>query len=485
MNLLDSTVWRSQIYSIGWRPGDGGDYPVMEPATGAELGRLGSASVGDVRNAAERAQRAQREWAALTYDRRAEVLRRAGQLFLDHESEIADWLVRESGSVAMFAHGQVRMAAEECWNAAALAAEPYGRLLRTAQQRLSMSRRVPVGVVGVIAPFNGPILLAVRALAPALALGNAVLVKPDPRTAVTGGVVFARIFEEAELPEGLLHVLPGGSDVGAAVVEAPQTKVIAFTGSTRGGYAVAALAARHLKRTHLELGGNSAMIVLGDADVKAAAALGALGTFTHGGQICMAVGRHLVHESIADDYVQALSEHADQLRVGNPTDSSVHVGPLIDQEQRDRVQHLVTSSVDLGAKLVAGGTYDGLFYRPTVLGDVPRSAPAYQEEVFGPVASVVSFRDDEEAVRLAADTPFGLSLGILTRDVLKGLNLAERIPTGMIHINDQTINDEPIAPFGGIGDSGSGSRQGGNEANLDAFTELQWVTVRGEIHVPM
>jgi benzaldehyde dehydrogenase (NAD) len=480
MSLLELAAWQGLIHSDGWVEGSAGQAPVVEPATGAELARVGVAAPSDVSRAARLAANAQRDWAAQPYVARAAVLRRAGQLFVEHAQEIADWLVRESGAVRPFAEFQTQVAAEECFAAAALAAEPYGQLLRTALPRLSMARRVPVGVAGVIAPFNAPIVLAIRAIAPALALGNAVVCKPDPRTAVSGGVVFARVFEEAGLPAGVLHVLPGDAAVGAAVVEAPEIRVIAFTGSTGAGRAVAGLAAKHLKRVHLELGGNSALIVLDDVDLETAVSAGAFGSFNHAGQICMATSRHLVHHAVADDYVRALAAHAEKLPVGDPT-GPVALGPIIDAGQRDRVHALVTGSVEAGAELVTGGTYDGLFYQPTVLAAVTPDVPAFSSEIFGPVAPVTVFHDLDEAVRLATATPYGLSLGILTRDVMAGLALAERVPTGLVHINDQTVNDEPNAPFGGLGDSGTGSRHGGAAANLEAFTETQWVTVRGDL----
>jgi len=483
MTFLDRARWQGKIFTTGgWTAGSGGEYDAVEPATGTTLARVGAATEADVHKAAEGAAQAQRDWAALSYDRRAAVLRTAGQLFVEHEDEIHDWLVRESGAIRPFAGFQTRaVAAEECWEAAGLASHPYGELLRSNQPRLSMARRLPVGVVGVIAPFNAPIILAVRAIAPALALGNAVVLKPDPRTAVCGGVVFARIFEEAGLPDGLFHVLPGGADVGAAVVDAPLIRVIAFTGSTRAGKIIAEKAAKRLKRVHLELGGNSALIVLDDVDLEKAVSVGAFGSFNHSGQICMATSRHLVADAIAADYAAALAEHADRIPVGDPTRDDVGMGPIIDAAQRDRIHDVVTASVDAGATLRAGGTYEGLFYRPTVLSDVPLTAPAYAQEIFGPVAPVVPFSSLDEAAALAGGTEYGLSLGILTRDVVKGLGLAERIPSGLVHINDQTVNDEALIPFGGVGESGTGSRHGGAQANLEAFTETQWVTVRGDL----
>jgi benzaldehyde dehydrogenase (NAD) len=336
-------------------------------------------------------------------------------------------------------------------------------------------------VVGVIAPFNFPLILGIRSVAPALALGNAVVFKPDPRTAVCGGVTIARIFEEAGLPAGVLHMVPGGADAGEALIADPAVPVISFTGSTSAGRKVGAAAGRHLKRVHLELGGNSALIVLADADLDRAVSAGAFGSFNHQGQICMTTGRHLVHESLVERYSEALATIANALPVGDPATGQVALGPLIDAGQRDRVHQLVTASVDGGARLRAGGTYEGLFYRPTVLDRVSTGTPAYAEEVFGPVAPVLSFSTPEEAAQLAAATEYGLSLGIICSDPLKGLALAELIPSGIVHINDQTVNDEPAAPFGGVGSSGTGSRFGGTAANLDAFTDTQWVTMRSEV----
>ncbi|MCI0688304.1 MAG: aldehyde dehydrogenase family protein [Sporichthyaceae bacterium] len=453
---------------------------IVEPATGAELGRAGLADADDLARAARIAAAAQPDWAAASFEQRAAVLRRAGALIEQNAEELQRWMMRESGSIQGMVEFATYVASQECYEAAALASRPVGEILPTAQPRLSLLRRVPVGVVGVISPFNAPLILSSRSVAPALAFGNAVVLKPDPRTPVSGGMILARVFEEAGLPDGLLHVLPGGAGVGSALVTDPRVGVISFTGSTGTGRKVAALAAEHLKRVHLELGGNSALVVLDDADLDLAVSAGAWGSFLHQGQICMTAGRHIVHESIADDYVGALAAHADGLPVGDPTTGQVALGPLIDASQRDKVHALVTGSVDAGARLAAGGSYDNLFYRATVLDDVRTDMPAYAQEVFGPVAPVVRFGSAEEAARLATDSSYGLSLGILTRDVSRGLALAEQIPTGIVHINDQTVNDEAVAPFGGVLESGTGARFGGN-ANLDAFTNQRWITLRGDI----
>jgi len=477
--LLDPDAFAGRIFLDGaWVEGGGGAIPSIEPATGAELVSVGLASPDDVTRAAASAARAQKEWAAMPHPARAAVLRRAGRLWEDHADEISGWNIREVGAIPPLAGFALHVTAAECYEAASLPSAPLGQVLSSEEPRLSLAQRVPVGVVGVISPFNVPLILGIRAVAPALALGNAVLLKPDPRTVVTGGVAMVRIFEEAGLPAGLLQLVPGGADVGEAMIADPHVRVVAFTGSTRAGRSVGELAGRHLTRAHLELGGNSAFLVREDADVDQAVNLATWGAFLHQGQICMTVGRHIVHRSLYEQYVTKLAAKAESMHVGDPAAGQVHLGPLIDEVQRDRVHTLVQDAVAQGARLAAGGSYDGLFYRPTVLADVPRDAGAYCDEVFGPVASVVAFDTDDEAVALASEGDYGLSLGIVTADAFAGLELAQRIPTGIVHVNDQTVNDEANTPFGGVGSSGTGSRHGGAEANIDAFTETRWITVR-------
>jgi benzaldehyde dehydrogenase (NAD) len=481
MGLMDRETWDGKIFVRGgWVPGSDGDYAVVEPATGDELARMGKVSADDVAAAAASAADAQRAWAGTPYPARAAVLRKAGDLWTEHADEIAWWNIREVGAIPPMAGFALHVAAQECYEAAALPSRAYGELIPSEEPRLSLARRRPAGVVAVISPFNVPIILGIRSVAPALALGNSVILKPDPRTAVTGGVAIARIFEEAGLPAGVLQVLPGGPEVGESIIVDPRVRVVSFTGSTAAGRRVGELAARHLTRAHLELGGNSALVVLPDADVDQAVTLAAFGSFFHQGEICMTTGRHIVHESLYDDYVERLAGKAAHLPVGNPATTEVALGPVIDAGQRDKIHDRVTASQNAGAKLVAGGDYEQLFYKATVLADVPPASPAFAEEVFGPVAPVVAYSSVDDAVRIAADTEYGLALGIVTRDIMRGLDVAEKIPSGIVHINDQTVSDEANIPFGGVGASGTGARFGGPAANVDAFTDTQWVTVRSE-----
>src|ERR1700684_3635788 len=431
MALMDEATWRGKIYSDGWTSGSGGDAAVIEPATGAELGRTGIPPPPAVPRAPQRAAAAQPAWAATPHSERSAILRRAADIWLANAPDIEWWGIRESGKIPPAMGFETHVATQEIYEAATLPSRAYGELLPSEQPRLSFAERVPVGVVGVIAPFNFPQILAIRSVAPALALGNAVVLKPDPRTAVCGGVALARVFEEAGLPAGLLHVLPGGVDTGEAVVTEPLVRLASFPPATDAGRRVAELAARQLKRVHLELGGNSALIVLDDVDLDRAVSAGAWGSFLHQGQICMTTGRHLVQQSIYDEYVSRLADKASHLPVGDPNTDQVALGPIIDERQRDKVHDLVTGSVEAGARLAAGGTYEGLFYRPTVLADVSAQMPAYAGEVFAPVAPVLRFSTAAEAAKLAADTEYGLSLGILTNDVMRGLDLARQIPTGI------------------------------------------------------
>jgi len=480
--LLDDTAWQQMVFSNGWTKAQGGVLDSIEPATGAVLAQVGLADAGDVAAATARAAQAQPAWAATIGPARAAVLRKAAAVLSDNRAEFERWLVREGGAVPGKAAFEVDLALSELWEAAALPTQPWGHLLPPSEPgRESIARRVPLGVVGVISPWNFPLILSIRAVAPALALGNAVVLKPDVQTAVSGGTLVARLFEAAGLPDGLLHVLPGDAGPGAALAADPHVAMIAFTGSTAVGREVGATAGRTLKRVSLELGGNNALIVLDDADLEIASSAGAWGAFLHQGQVCMTAGRHIVLESVADEYLDRLAKRAQGLPVGDPFTEQVALGPLINERQRDNVQRIVEQTVAAGADVRAGGTHDGLFYRPTVLAGVTTSMPAFREEIFGPVAPVVVVRDENEAVEVANDTQYGLVAAVQTGSPERGRSLAQRLRTGIVHINDQTLNNDAYAPFGGTGASGNGSRFG-SQSSWDEFTQWQWVTVREQAH---
>jgi len=473
--LLDDPVWDGCFFDGAWRQA-GDKITIYEPATGASLGRVGEATPAEVAQVAETAKTAQVGWAASYSGDRAAVLRRAAILLEANRTHLIPWIVRESGCVVGKAAFEVETAVDELYQAAAILVEPEGHILASRDpERLSLARRTPLGVVGVITPWNFPLLLAMRSVAPAIACGNAVVLKPDPQTSIVGGVVLCRLFEAAGLPAGVLGLTPGGAATGEALATAPQVRMITFTGSTAVGRRVGELAGKALKKVALELGGNSPMIVLDDCDIEAAASAGAFGSFFHQGQVCMATSRHIVHRRVAEQYLEALVRKASALTVGDPTLSDVAIGPLINQKQRDRVHAIVVRSIEEGAVLRAGGTFDRLFYKPTVLAEVQPEMPAFRDEIFGPVAPVVIAEDDDHAVALANASDYGLAAAVQTASLDRGLGLARRLRAGMVHINDQTINDVTQSPMGGIGQSGNGARFG-SLTNRDAFTEWQWLT---------
>jgi benzaldehyde dehydrogenase (NAD) len=441
------------------------------------LGVYGVTGKAELAESARQAGKAGRAWAALSAPDRAAVLARAGRLLEEHGEEISRWITREAGKVSAAVRLELQLTLAELQEAIGLTAQPRGALLPTALDRVSVAERIPIGVVAVIAPWNFPLNLAMRSVAPALACGNAVILKPSSETVICCGVVIARIFEEAGLPAGVLHLLPGkGSELGTSFADEPNVDMISFTGSTPIGRELSEAAGRNLKRMVAELGGNNPFIVLDDVDVREAAAAGAYGSFTHQGQICMAIGRHLVAESVAEEYTNELVRLADDMSVGDPL-ASVDLGPIINESQAQHIDDIVERTLKEGAMLRAGGRRDGLFMRPSVLSDVEPTMAAYTEEIFGPVAAITTFKSDEEAIALANDTAFGLVAAVHSGSFLRARAVGEQLRTGMVHVNDQTVNDETIAPFGGRGDSGTGGTFG-TLTNLDQFTTWRWVTLR-------
>lgn len=476
-HLLQRALVSECIFNGDWVPASGCVIPVIEPATGEPLMHSAMAEPADISTACRSAALAQPAWAALGPRERADVFRRAASLAQASFAELALYVARETGAALFKGEHEVREAIVLLHQAAGLLSQPDGLVLPSEAGRLSYARRQPHGVVGVISPFNFPLILSLRSVAPALATGNAVVLKPDPQTPVSGGFIIARLFEEAGLPKGLLQVLPGGASAGEALCQDPNVRMIAFTGSTGAGRKVAEVAGRHLKKVALELGGKNPLIILEDADLDLAASNAAWGAWLHQGQICMATGLILVHESIAASLTRKLADKARALTVGNAARGEAALGPLINQRQLQRAHSIVSDSLQAGARLEAGGEYDGLFYRPTVLSGVRPGMRAFEEEIFGPVATVVSFASDEEAIELANRTEYGLSAAIISPSTGRAMAIGEQLVCGMLHINDQTVADECSNPFGGRGASGNGGSVGG-PADWDEYTQWQWVTVK-------
>lgn len=475
-SLLGS--WNGELALDGWVRGHGPQLRVLDKATGELLAELSEATAAQVGVAAAVTEAAQRDWAARSGEARAGVLEVAAGVLEQARREVVDWIVRETGSVSGKAHDEVNSTVEELLSAADLARQAMTLELRHPEDVASSADRVPHGVVGVITPWNVPLLLAARSLAPALAVGNGVVLKPDHQTPVSGGILLAATLRRAGLPRGVLTVVVGpGDPVGAAIVADPRIRMVSFTGSTAVGRAIAQRAAPLLKRVALELGGKNPHIVLDDADIDGAAAAGAWGTFLHQGQICMAIGRHIVDVGVRDEYVRNLTARAEALRLGNPALDDVELGPLINVAQAERVVAIIDDARAKGANVLAGGTRDGAFVAPTVLAEVTPEMRAYHEEIFGPVAVIITARHEEDAIRIANDTEYGLSASVHSASIERALGAADRIRAGMVHINGQPINDNAWSPMGGLGASGSGGRFGA-PANLDMFTAWRWRTVR-------
>ncbi|MBC3372716.1 benzaldehyde dehydrogenase [Pseudomonas sp. SWRI92] len=476
-HLLAQVIASESIFNGDWVRASGPLLSIIEPATGEALMRSATADAADIAKACRDAALAQPAWAALGPRERAAIFRKAADVAEQSFAELALYVARETGAALFKGQHEVREAIVLLHQAAGMLSQAHGVVLPSEAGRLSYARRLPHGVIGVISPFNFPLVLSMRSVAPALAAGNAVVLKPDPQTPVSGGFLIARLFEVAGLPKGLLQVLPGAADAGEALCRDPNVQMIAFTGSTGAGRKVAEVAGRNLKKVALELGGKNPLIVLEDADLDLAARNAAWGAWLHQGQICMATGLILAHQSIVQALTSKLVEKARALTVGNAAREEAALGPLINQRQLQRVHAIVRDSVDAGATLETGGEYDQLFYQPTVLSGVKPGMRAFEEELFGPVATVVSFTTDEQAIELANRTEYGLSAAVISPSVGRAMAIGERLQCGMLHINDQTVADECINPFGGRGASGNGGSVGG-PADWDEYTQWQWVTVK-------
>jgi aldehyde dehydrogenase (NAD+) len=467
---------------------DGEDtFTDCNPATNEAWAEIPDGTREDAARAIAAAAAAQADWAALPHAQRAGYLLKAADILEKRQQEFADALIDEGGSwigKGMFESGYVPGLLRA---AAAAVYQMTGEILPSDHGKISMVVRQPLGVVSVISPWNFPLLLSTRGLAFALAVGNTVVLKPSEETPVAGGLLIAELFAEAELPPGVFNVVTCSRDnvaeVGDELIVNPQIGGISFTGSTAVGRQVASKAGLMLKKACVELGGKDSLIVLADADMDLALNAASFGSFMHQGQICMSVEKIIVDESIAAEFTERFVAKVKTLNVGDPREMPNVIGPIINQRQLDKIHGQVTDAVEQGAELLTGGTYEGLFYQPTVLTGITPGMSIYREETFGPVAPIITVKGEDEAVAVANDTEYGLSAGIITRDEEKGLDIAHRLQTGMAHVNDSSVNDEPHVPFGGMKNSGIG-RHGG-KASVETFTELRWLTLeRGGRHYP-
>ncbi|GIE91960.1 aldehyde dehydrogenase family protein [Actinoplanes regularis] len=460
---------------------NGRDHADNDPWTGRPLARVASGDAYDTQRAIEAAHAAFPGWAELPPDTRQLVFLRAADALEQRRREVTDLLAAETGCGAHFADVQLTFCLSLLRQSAALAYSPSGQILPSnLPGSRALAVRRPVGVVAAIAPWNAALALAGRAVAGPLALGNTVVLKPSEESPITGGTLWAELFAEAGLPAGVLNVVTHASGDAGLIAEElvthPHVRRISFTGSTVIGRRLAELAARHLKRPVLQLSGHNPLIVLADADLDYAVSAAAYGAFVHQGEVCMCARRILVERPIADEFTARFTEKVASLRTGDPRDPATVVGPLINQWALSLVSRRVEEAVAMGARVLTGGTPQPPCYPPTVLTDVPADAEIATEETFGPVAIVAVVEDRDDALAQANATPYGLTASIFTGDTYRALDLARRLNVGIVHINDQPVNDEPQMPFGGLKDSGYG--RFGLAFTAEDFTELQWVSLR-------
>ncbi|HUJ54721.1 MAG TPA: aldehyde dehydrogenase family protein [Gaiellaceae bacterium] len=463
---------------------DGSTYEDLDPFTGDVVAQAAAGGAADASRAIEAAAEAFPAWSQTPPAERQRIFLKAADVLEGRTEEVVSMLARETGSSFGFGMFQCMFVPNLFRQAAALAYAPLGEIIPSDTGAFAMALRRPVGVVGAFAPWNAALILSARSIAAPLALGNTVVLKPSEWSPWTGGLLWGEILSEAGLPPGVLNIVthaPGAAPpVANAIIEHPAVRRLNFTGSSQVGRLIAEAAGRQLKRVVLELGGHNPLIVLGDADLEYAVDASAFGSFLHQGQICMSTRRIYVERTIADDFISRLAEKTKGLKAGDPKEHDTIIGPLINEQALATVKRRVDGAVAAGATVLAGGQAVGPCFQATLLTNVPEDSEFASNETFGPVVSVEIVDSADEAVAKANRTSYGLSAGIITSDRDRGLALAQRIDSGIVHVNDQTVADEPQMPFGGVKDSGFG--RFGGQAVVDEFTELRWVTVRGGGH---
>ena len=488
--MTTAPVTEQQLLIGGeWRGAQGGrTFDARNPYTGETASSASAGGREDARAAVDAAAAAFPAWSTTGPGERRALLSRAADLLVERQHEISETMIEETGGIfgwgmfnCMLASGMLREAA----------AQTYGTIGEVIPSdipgKLALAVRAPAGVVVGIAPWNAPVILGTRAVATPLAFGNTVVLKASELCPRTHAHV-ASVIADAGVPAGVINFLTNAPEDAGGVVEEliahPETRRVNFTGSTRVGRIIAETCGRHLKRVLLELGGKAPLIVLADADLERAAAATSFGAFFHQGQICMSTERVVVDRAVAEPFAELLAARAGALTVGDPRDPQTQIGPLINAAAVVRVGEMVDDARAQGAKVLSGGEADGPCYPPTVLLGVNRSMRVYNEESFGPLASIVVVDGADEAVEVANDTEYGLSAAIWSANVPLALELAQRIQSGICHINDTTVHDEPQMPFGGVKASGYG-RFGGRAA-LEEFTELRWISIQEtERHFPI
>jgi aldehyde dehydrogenase (NAD+) len=479
---MADTFLSQQFINGKWQPGSGSrSIEVKNPFNDETVATFTVGSKKDIDDAYKAAAEAQKAWGALPYSARRPIFEKLYTWLDEHHEELVTYLTKEGGSTRLKSEFELSLVSDFARTAAALTTSPVGEILASPDPaKENFLYRKPVGVVGVISPFNAPFFLSLRPIMPALALGNAVVVKANQATPIMSGTMIARMFEECGLPAGLFNVIVTDiEEIGDSFVEHPIPEVISFTGSAPTGKHIAEVAGRHLKKAIMELGGNSALLVLEDADLDQAVNAAVFSRFTHSGQICMSANRVIVHESVHDEFVKRYVAKASSLPTGDPAEPSTIVGPLISRKQSELLESQIKEAVDNGAELALAAkprAADSNVCTPVVMTNVTTDNPISQAEMFGPAVAIMKAKDDDDAIRLANATTYGLSGAVHSKDVARAVEVAKQIHSGMVHVNNGTIADEAAVPFGGVGTSGSGRLNG--TANIEAFTRPMWISVQ-------
>ncbi|SDH16273.1 aldehyde dehydrogenase (NAD+) [Alteribacillus persepolensis] len=474
--------WNKSYINGEWVEGNStSTYTNVNPFDDSVITTFKLADKAQLAEAFETAADAQKSWAASTTEERKEVIQKSLDYLKNHQDDIVQTIVHETGGTVLKANIELHLTLEVLEEALNYAGEldEVKEVPAAIEGKVNHIHRLPLGVIASISPFNFPMNLSMRTIAPAIALGNSVVHKPDIQVGLTGGVILAKAFEAAGLPKGVFNmIITDIPEIGDDMLTNPAAELISFTGSTEVGKHIGEIAGRNLKRVALELGGNSPFVVMSDADVDQAVQAAVFGKFVHQGQICMIINRIIVHEDKYEEFTEKFAEKVKQLPYGDPSNPETVIGPLINQTQMEKVLGLVEEAKQSGAKLAVEGKKEGNVLTPFVFTNVDNNSPIAQSELFGPVALIIKAQSNEEAVQLANDTDHGLSSAIFTSDLEKGQQYALDLDAGMTHINDQTVNDAPNVPFGGNKQSGVG--RFGNPWVVDEFTVMKWVSTQKE-----
>lgn len=479
MEQVIAQQFTKQFINGEWRDGaSAGKIDSYNPYTGEHLLSIQAASQGDLDDAYQAAAKAQLVWEAQPLGEKKERFEQLVSVLLEKRETIIEWLIKEAGSTRLKATSEFESAVKMVKESASFLTRITGQILPSyVPNKENRVYRSAKGVIGVIGPWNFPFLLAMRSIAPAIATGNAVVIKPASDTPITSGLLFGEIFDEAGFPKGLVNVIVGrGSEIGDAFVTHPIPSLISFTGSTEVGRRIGELAGSNLKEVALELGGNNVMIVLKDANIQRAARAAAFGKFMHQGQICMALNRIIVEKEVHDEFVEEFTKIVSKLQAGDPSKKETFIGPLINSQQVQRIEKDVQASLALGATVQLQGEIKGNLVEPIILTNVLNDMPIAKNEIFGPVACIIKADNEAQAIDFANDSQYGLTGSVFTENIHHGVEVAKQIKSGMVHINDQSVNDEPHVPFGGEKDSGIGRFNG--EWAIDKFTKVKWIGVQ-------